>query len=54
MMEEALKDVGDIVVVKFNPWYFRSEGQLIDGFFYSIADALRRSLRPLGKRLVRL
>jgi predicted KAP-like P-loop ATPase len=51
MMEEALKDVDDIVVVKFNPWYFRSEGQLIDGFFHSVADALDKQLKTTGEKI---
>lgn len=43
-MEEALKEHGRVVVVRFNPWHFASEQLLLRGFFATLADALGRSL----------
>lgn len=44
LMEEALAEHPDTVVVRFNPWRYGSEQQLLRGFFDSLADALGRSL----------
>lgn len=38
MMEEALAKHDDVIVIKFNPWHFQSEEQLIRGFFATLAD----------------
>src|ERR1051326_9232540 len=51
MMEETLKQLSDVVVVKFNPWYFRSEDQLIDGFFHSMADAHDKQLETTAEKI---
>ncbi len=44
MMEEALRGHSQVVVVRFNPWHFGSEQQLLKGFFSTLSDALGRSL----------
>jgi hypothetical protein len=44
MMEEALDAYPQAIVVRFNPWHFGSEEQLLKGFFATLADALGRSL----------
>ena len=44
LMEEAFQTYTDVIVVKFNPWHFQSEAQLLKGFFETLADALGRSL----------
>jgi hypothetical protein len=44
MMEQALCRHSHVVVVNFNPWHFGSEQQLLKGFFYTLSDALGRSL----------
>ncbi len=55
MMEDALKSSQGVILIRFNPWYFQSEEQLIRGFFATMADALGRSLptkvEELGKIL---
>lgn len=44
LMEIALKDHSHVVIVRFNPWHFPSEAQLIRAFFETLADTLGRSL----------
>lgn len=44
LMEEAFKAYGDIILIRFNPWLFESEAQLLKGFFETLADALGKSL----------
>ena len=44
LMEEALEEPPNVVVVKFNPWHFDSEAQLLRGFFQTLADAVGSSL----------
>jgi hypothetical protein len=56
-MEEALDDHPDIVCVRFNPWHFESEAQLLRGFFATLAAELGRSMttkkEDIGKILER-
>jgi hypothetical protein len=44
LMEQALSTHDGIVPIRFNPWYFESQEQLIRGFFATLADALGRAL----------
>lgn len=44
LMEIAFSSYPQVVVVRFNPWYFRSEENLLSGFFGTLAEALDRSL----------
>jgi KAP family P-loop domain len=44
LMEGALRRDASIVPIRFNPWYFQSQEQLIRGFFATVADGLGRSL----------
>ena len=41
LMEAALQDHAHVVVVRFNPWHFQSQDQLLRGFF---ATSRRRSV----------
>lgn len=50
MMEEALKAYPDVISVKFNPWHFQSEDQLLRGFFATLAGALNQSLPNFKER----
>lgn len=54
LMEEALHGHDRVVVVRFNPWHFESEEQLIRGFFETLADALGRSLPTKREEFGRL
>ncbi|SRR6266487_5816801 len=38
LLEEASKSYKDIIIVRFNPWLFPSEEQLLRGFFKTLAD----------------
>lgn len=44
LMQEALAEYKDVIVIRFNPWQFGNESQLLRAFFDSLADALGRSL----------
>jgi hypothetical protein len=50
MMEEAFSDYAQAIVVRFNPWHFQTEDQLLRGFFATLADALGRSLPNMKER----
>jgi predicted KAP-like P-loop ATPase len=43
-IHEALAGRADIVTVRFNPWRFTDESQLIRSFFDTVAEALGKSL----------
>jgi hypothetical protein len=51
MMAAALASQQDIVVVHFNPWLFRSEEQLLRGFFSTLAEAIDRSLSTSAEKI---
>lgn len=40
MIEERLKGYDNRIVVRFNPWHFTSESQLLRGFFDTLATAI--------------
>jgi hypothetical protein len=44
LMVDALTAHPQVVVVRFNPWYFQSEEKLLKGFFGTLAEALGASL----------
>jgi len=43
-MEEVLKTIPDVILIPFNPWHFKSETQLLQGFFDTLAEALDKKL----------
>jgi hypothetical protein len=51
MMAAALGGHGNIVVVRFNPWLFRAEEQLLRAFFVTLAEALEKSLPTMAEKL---
>ncbi|MDO8557029.1 MAG: KAP family NTPase [Candidatus Jorgensenbacteria bacterium] len=54
LMSEALKKYDNVVLVKFNPWYFRSEAKLLEGFFSILAENLGKSLPSKAEELGRV
>lgn len=42
---------GHIVIVKFNPWRFPDEEQLLRNFFYSLASALETSIETKTEKV---
>lgn len=51
MMEEELERHDNVVVLRFNPWHFQSEEQLIRGFFATLADGLDHKLNTAQEKL---
>lgn len=51
LMEESLSQHSNVVRLKFNPWHFDSQEQLLRGFFASLADALGKSLPTKGEAI---
>jgi len=54
MMEEVLAACPNVAAVRFNPWHFDSEEQLLRGFFATLAEALGKSLPTKKEELGRL
>jgi len=50
-IEEALIDDDNVICIKFNPWRFGSEEELLTGFFMNIAEALDTQLIKTGDKL---
>lgn len=50
-IEEALNDDNNVICIKFNPWRFGTEEELLTGFFINIADALDAQLIKTGDKL---
>jgi predicted KAP-like P-loop ATPase len=44
LIELELKDCEPLAVVRFNPWYFRSEAVLITGLFETLAEGVGKKL----------
>jgi len=44
LLEEELRSHAPIIVLRFNPWHFADQNELIRAFFSSLADTLGRSL----------
>src|SRR6266403_1922087 len=51
LVEEALDDHSNVVVVRFNPWLYGSEERQLRGFFDTLAAALGRALPRIGDSL---
>lgn len=54
LLETALTREPNVIPVRFNPWYFDSQEQLIRSLFSSVADALGRSLPSKSEEIGRL
>ena len=50
-IEQSLNTNDDVICIKFNPWRFGTEDQLLMGFFNQIADALDTKLATREDRL---
>lgn len=51
LMEQALMESGHVVVIRFNPWHFQSEEQLLRGFFATVAQAVGKSLPTMKENI---
>jgi len=54
MLEAALGRHAHVTAVRFNPWHFDSEDQLLRGFFATLAETLGRSLPTKREEIGRL
>lgn len=50
-IEKSLSDDENVICIKFNPWRFGTEDQLLSGFFFDIAEALDAKLITRGDKL---
>lgn len=50
-IEEALKTESNVICIRFNPWRYGTEEQLLEGFFHNIADALDTKLITSGEKI---
>lgn len=50
-VEQSLNTNDDVICIKFNPWRFGTEEQLLMGFFNQIAEALDSKLETTGDKL---
>lgn len=50
-IEKALEADANVICIKFNPWRFGTEDQLLTGFFFAIAEALDTELIKTGDKL---
>lgn len=50
-IENALSEDENVICIKFNPWRFGTEDELLSGFFFDIADALDAKLINTGDKL---
>lgn len=50
-IEKSLSDDENVICIKFNPWRFGTEDQLLSGFFFNIAEALDAQLITKGDKL---
>ncbi|WP_422358583.1 KAP family P-loop NTPase fold protein [Reichenbachiella sp.] len=53
-VEHNLRSSENLITVKFNPWLFSSEQQLLQSFFEILAQALKKSLKSKNEKLVTL
>lgn len=51
MMDEELQRHDNVVVLRFNPWHFQSEEQLIRGFFATLAEGLDQKLNTAQEKI---
>jgi predicted KAP-like P-loop ATPase len=54
LIEEALNDHSNVVVVRFNPWLYSAEERQVRGFFDTLAAALCRSLPTKAEDISKL
>lgn len=50
-IERAFEDSPNVICLKFNPWRYGSEEQLLEGFFQDIADVLDTKLITSGEKV---
>jgi len=50
-IENSLSTDENVICIKFNPWRFGTEDELLSGFFFDIADALDAKLIKTGDKL---
>lgn len=50
-IQRDLESSKDIVIVKFNPWLFNNENQILISFFQTLSAALSKSLKSKGEKL---
>jgi predicted KAP-like P-loop ATPase len=50
-IEHDLKQNSDIICVKYNPWRFNDETQLLRNFFFTLSDKLERSISSSKERI---
>lgn len=50
-IENSLSADENVICIKFNPWRFGTEDELLSGFFFDIADALDAKLIKTGDKL---
>ena len=51
MMEVELRKHANVVPIRFNPWHFADQGQLIRSFFNTLADGLGKSLTGAKEKI---
>lgn len=49
-IEKSLEKNDNVICIKFNPWRFGTEEELLTGFFFTIADALDTELVTTGDK----
>lgn len=50
-IERDIEGANNTLIVKFNPWLFNNENQILISFFQALASALSRSLETKGEKL---
>lgn len=50
-IEKSLESDENVICIKFNPWRFGTEDELLTGFFFDIAEALDAGLIKTGDKL---
>ncbi|MNO23263.1 KAP family P-loop domain protein [compost metagenome] len=50
-INKELSDHEHVVIIRFNPWLFKSEEQIIQAFFLTLADALGKSLTTQKEKI---
>ncbi|MDW3209280.1 MAG: P-loop NTPase fold protein [Reichenbachiella sp.] len=53
-VESNLQSSENLATLKFNPWLFSSEQQLLQSFFEILGQTLKKSLKSKGEKLVEL
>lgn len=50
-IEKALENESNVICIRFNPWRYGTEEQLLEGFFHNVADALDTKLITSGEKI---